>query len=58
MEILYLLLPLTIIVSIVIAAFFLWSVKSGQYEDLDREPMRVLMDDDHVESTISKKVDS
>ena len=58
MEILYLLLPLTIIVSIVIAAFFLWSVKSGQYEDLDREPMRVLMDDDQVESTVSKKADS
>ncbi|MXW48314.1 MAG: cbb3-type cytochrome oxidase assembly protein CcoS [Gammaproteobacteria bacterium] len=58
MEILYLLLPLTIIVSIVIAAFFLWSVKSGQYEDLDREPMRVLMDDDQVESAVSKKVDS
>ena len=57
MEILYLLLPLTIIVSIVIAAFFLWSVKSGQYEDLDREPMRVLMDDDQVESAVSKKVD-
>ena len=58
MEILYLLLPLTIIVSIVIATFFLWSVKSGQYEDLDREPMRVLMDDDQVESAVSKKVDS
>lgn len=58
MEILYLLLPLTIIVSIVIAAFFLWSVKSGQYEDLDREPMRVLMDDDQVESAVSRKVDS
>lgn len=58
MEILYLLLPLTIIVSIIIAAFFLWSVKSGQYEDLDREPMRVLMDDDQVESTVSRKVDS
>ena len=58
MEILYLLLPLTIIVSIVIAAFFLWSVKSGQYEDLDREPMRVLMDDDQVDSAASRKADS
>lgn len=58
MEILYLLLPLTIIVSIVIAAFFLWSVKSGQYEDLDREPMRVLMDDDQVDSAASRKVES
>lgn len=58
MEILYLLLPLTIIVSIVITAFFLWSVRSGQYEDLDSEPMRVLMDDDQVESAVSRKVDS
>ena len=54
MEILYLLLPIAVIVSIVIAAFFLWTVKSGQYEDLDGEAHRVLMDDDRTETTVSR----
>lgn len=55
MEILYLLLPIAVIVSIVIAVFFLWTVKSGQYEDLDGEAHRVLMDDDRVEAAVSRE---
>ncbi len=47
MEVLYLLLPIALLVSVVIALFFLWSVRSGQYDDLDGEAHRVLMDDDH-----------
>ncbi len=50
MEILYLLVPMTLVIAAVIAAFFLWSVRSGQYDDLDGEAHRVLMDDDEVES--------
>jgi len=57
MEVLYLLLPIALIVSIIIAAFFLWSVKSGQYEDLDSAGHRVLMDDDQAESTSSNRSD-
>lgn len=57
MEVLYLLLPIAVIVSIIIAAFFLWMVKSGQYEDLDGEAHRILMDDDEVKATISKEAD-
>ena len=55
MEILYLLLPIAVIVSVVIAVFFLWTVKSGQYEDLDGEAHRVLMDDDRVEAAVSRE---
>lgn len=55
MEILYLLLPIAVVVAIIIAAFFLWTVKSGQYEDLDSEAHRVLMDDDRVDSTVSNE---
>lgn len=46
MEVLYLLLPIAILVAVVIAMFFIWSVKSGQYEDLDGSAHRILMDDD------------
>ena len=46
MTILYLLIPLALIILAVAIAFFLWSVKSGQYEDLEGPAYRILMDDD------------
>lgn len=46
MTILYLLIPLALIILAVAVAFFLWSVKSGQYEDLEGPAYRILMDDD------------
>lgn len=49
MEILYLLIPLAMIILVVIAAFFIWSVKSGQMDDLEGPAYRILMDDDSVQ---------
>jgi cbb3-type cytochrome oxidase maturation protein len=46
MEILYLLIPLTILVVIVAIVAFLWTVRSGQYDDLVGPAHRILMDDD------------
>jgi cbb3-type cytochrome oxidase maturation protein len=46
MDILYLLIPLSLVLVFVIAALFWWSLKSGQYEDLDGPGYRILMDDD------------
>lgn len=46
MDILYLLVPMSIILVFVIGAIFWWSLKSGQFEDLDGPGYRVLMDDD------------
>ena len=46
MEILYLLIPLAILLLLVIAGFFFWSVKSGQMDDLEGPAYRILMDDD------------
>lgn len=46
MDILYLLIPLSLVLVFVIAGFFWWSLKSGQYEDLEGPGYRVLMDDD------------
>ena len=47
-----------LIASITVAAIFLfafiWSVKSGQYEDEKSPPMRILFDD----STVGKKEQS
>ncbi len=50
MDILYLLIPLSLVLVFVIAALFWWSLKSGQYEDLEGPGHRVLMDDDRTDS--------
>jgi len=48
MDILYLLIPLSLVLVFVIAALFWWSLKSGQYEDLEGPGYRILMDDDET----------
>lgn len=46
MEILYLLIPMAVVVAVVAIVFFVWTVKSGQYDDLEGPAHRILMDDD------------
>lgn len=46
MDILFLLIPLSLVLVFVIGAVFLWSVRSGQFDDLEGPGYRVLMDDD------------
>ena len=46
MDILYLLVPLSLLLVFVIGAVFWWSLRSGQFEDLEGEGFRILMDDD------------
>lgn len=46
MDILYLLIPLSLVLVFMIAIFFWWSLRSNQYDDLDGPGYRILMDDD------------
>jgi cbb3-type cytochrome oxidase maturation protein len=46
MEILYLLIPLSVLLVFLIGAAFWWSLRSGQYDDMEGPGYRVLMDDD------------
>ena len=46
MESIYLLIPISVILVFVIAAVFWWSVRSGQFDDLEGPGFRILMDDD------------
>ena len=46
MSALYLLIPIGILVMLVIIVAFIFTVKSGQYDDLDGAAYRILMDDD------------
>jgi cbb3-type cytochrome oxidase maturation protein len=50
MEILYLLIPMSVVLVFLIAVIFWWSVKGGQFEDLEGPAYRVLMDDDRVQT--------
>ncbi|OQX02072.1 MAG: cytochrome oxidase maturation protein, cbb3-type [Thiothrix lacustris] len=46
MEALYLLIPIALGVMVVVVIAFIYTVKSGQYDDLEGPAHRILMDDD------------
>ena len=46
MESIYLLIPVSVILVFAIAVAFWWSVRSGQFDDLEGPGFRLLMDDD------------
>ena len=46
MDILLLLIPLSVVLVLMIGAGFWWSVKSGQFDDLEGPAHRILADDD------------
>ena len=52
MDILYLLIPLSLVLVFVIAVIFWWSLKSGQFEDLDGPGHSVVIDDDRPPAEI------
>jgi len=45
MEILYLLIPLSALLVLLILVVFGWALHAGQFEDLEREGERILRDD-------------
>jgi cbb3-type cytochrome oxidase maturation protein len=49
MEVIYLLIPLAALLAGVMVWAFFWSVKSGQFDDLEGPAHRVLMDRDEAE---------
>jgi cbb3-type cytochrome oxidase maturation protein len=49
MEIIYLLIPLSLILVGLIIAGFLWAVNSGQFDDLEGPAYRILQDQDELD---------
>lgn len=45
MDILFLLVPLSVVLVFAIIAAFAWALKSGQLDDIDREGERILRND-------------
>jgi cbb3-type cytochrome oxidase maturation protein len=46
MNVLFILIPVSIILGGVGLAAFLWTLKSGQYDDVEGSAARILLDDD------------
>jgi cbb3-type cytochrome oxidase maturation protein len=51
MDILLLLIPLSLVLVALIGGVFVWSVKSGQYDDLEGPAHRILADDDDAQAS-------
>ncbi len=49
-DVIYFLIPLALILLITAVAAFLWAVRSGQFDDLDREAHRILFDEDLLDT--------
>ena len=48
MSTLYIVLPLALLIAGVAVAAFIWVVRSGQLDDVDTPPRRILFDDDRA----------
>ncbi len=46
MEVIYTLIPGMIFLGLMIVAVLIWAVRKGQYDDLEGDGQRILMDDD------------
>jgi cbb3-type cytochrome oxidase maturation protein len=49
MEILYVLIPVSVLLVLAILAVLGWAVNSGQFEDVDQEGLRILQSDDETD---------
>ena len=45
MDSLYLLIPIALLFCVIAIKLLLWAISSGQYDDLDKEAWRILMDE-------------
>jgi cbb3-type cytochrome oxidase maturation protein len=55
MDILYLLIPLSVMLAFLIGWFFWRAVDTGQFDDLDTPAVRILADDDAPDATRSSR---
>ena len=54
METLYLLIPISVALVFLIGIAFWWSLRSGQFDDMEGPGYRILMDDDQARDKVEK----
>ncbi len=57
MDILWLLVPMSVLIALGIGVVFIWSARSGQFDDLEGPAHRMLMDDDRAPPDAVGKAD-
>ena len=55
MDIVYLLVPLSVLLLLLIVLALFWAIKSGQFDDLERMGYEILFDEDNVETRVPKR---
>ena len=56
MESLYLLLPMSVLLVLALIGLFAWALHAGQFDDLEREGLRVLEEDDESGDAVESGV--
>ncbi len=57
MSVLYIALPVALLLGAAAVAAFVWSVRRGQYDDLDTPPLRMLFDEPQRSRSSSASTD-
>lgn len=58
MDILYLLIPLSVVLAVAIGIAFWMAVDGGQFDDLEAPALRIIADDDHPSPASASPRDS
>lgn len=57
MESLYLLIPLSLLILVIIVAILFWAIRNGQFDDMEGPAHSILMDDD-VPKKLPRQIES
>lgn len=55
MEALHIMVPIAIILVVIAIIIFFWAIKNGQFDDLERQGMNVLLDDEKAKKANKTK---
>lgn len=58
MNIIFLLAPFSVLLGLIAVGAFFWSLRSGQYEDIEGAAARILIDDEDAESPGAQDVEA
>lgn len=57
MEIVFVLIPVSLVIVIIALWAFVWAVRNDQFEDLDKEAFRILFDKDKKNDKVNMKAE-
>lgn len=55
MTVIYVLIPIAVLLTIIGIYLFFWAVKSEQFEDLEKEGMSILYDEENKTDTVNQE---